>query len=209
LPVSRVASARNTQRLPGSRLAADSTPEEYENKENDMKRLPIAAALIVAASISAALPFASTSAHAADVHVGVNIGVPAPPHVVFEAPPRLVVVPGVPTVHYAPDVSVNFFTYGGRYYTYDSGNWFVADYDRGPYTYVERRYVPAPVLHVPTRYYRVPPRLVGGGHWHGDHHYESRRYHSHKGNWHDNSHGHGKHWNKGHGKGHKNGHKHH
>lgn len=163
-----------------------------------MKRLPLAAALL-ATTVYAA------PALAADVHVGVNIGIPAPPHVVFEAPPRLVVVPGVPTVHYAPDVSVNYFTYGDRYYTYDGGNWFVADYDRGPWTYVERRYVPGPVLHVPTRYYRVPPRLVGGGHWHGG----DRHYRSHQSNWHgDHDHGHGK-WNKGHGghgKGHGNGH---
>jgi hypothetical protein len=173
-----------------------------------MKRIHIAAALI--AGFCAAPAVHPTAADAADVHVGVNIGIPAPPPIVFEAPPRLVVVPGVPTVHYAPDVSVNFFAYGGRYYTYDDGAWFVSDYDRGPWSYVERRYVPGPVLHVPTRYYRVPPRLVGGGHWHDGHrHNESRGYHSHRSKWRGDGHGHGKHWKEGHGKGHGNGHKHH
>lgn len=107
---------------------------------------------------------------AADVHVGVHIGIPAPPVISFPAPPRLVVVPGVPSVYYAPDVDVNFFTYGDRYYTYYDGGWFWAYDTHGPWTYVERRYVPAPVLRVPTRYYHVAPRIVGGdGHWHGDH----------------------------------------
>jgi hypothetical protein len=168
-----------------------------------MKRVHLAAALI-ATTISAAPAFHTAPASAADVHVGVNIGIPAPPHIVFEAPPRLVVVPGVPHVHYAPDVSVNFFSYGDRYYTYDDGYWFVSDYDRGPWTYVERRYVPGPVLHVPTRYYHVPPRLVGGGHWHDDH----RHYKSHKSNYRGDHHGHGGNGkgNKGHGNGHGNGH---
>jgi hypothetical protein len=161
-----------------------------------MRPVRIAAALI-------ATTIAAAPAIAADVHVGVNIGIPAPPHVVFQAPPRLVVVPGVPAVHYAPDVAVNYFSYGDRYYTYESGNWFVAHADRGPWTYVERRYVPAPILRVPHRYYRVPPRLVGGGHWHDGHHDDGRHYKSHKSNWrgdHHDRHGGGK-WHKGHGKG--------
>jgi hypothetical protein len=160
-----------------------------------MKRLAsIASSLTIAAALSGA-------ANAADVHVGIHLGVPAPPPVVFEAPPRLVVVPGAPHVHYAPDVSVNFFSYGGRYYTYDDGNWFVASDYGGPWGYVERRYVPQEILVVPHRYYRVPPRLVGGGHW------DRGRGHGHyKYSKHDN--GHGKHKGSHHGGG-KHGRKHH
>jgi hypothetical protein len=156
-------------------------------KERQMKRIHLAAA-VLAATVAAAPAFA------ADVHIGINI---VPPAIAFDAPPRLVIVPGVPHVQYAPDVSVNYFTYGSDYYTYDGGHWFVAHEERGPWTYVERRYVPAPVLHVPTRYYRVPPRLVGGGHWNGQRHYSSYQGH-HKGDWHgghggghDDRHGHG------------------
>ena len=99
---------------------------------------------------------------AADVHVGIHVGVPPPPAFVFEAPPPLVVVPGVPHVQYAPGVSVNFFAYGDRYYTYDNGAWFVAYGHRGPWSYVERHAVPGPILHVPYRYYHVAPRVVSG-----------------------------------------------
>jgi hypothetical protein len=133
------------------------------------------------------------------VHVGINIGVP-PPVYHFEAPPRLVVVPGVPDVRYAPNVGVTFFAYGDRYYTYHDGGWFVAGDTYGPWSYVEPRYVPAPVLRVPQRYYRVAPRHHGG-------HYGKARYDRGHGKWkhHDErrgdrgkhgrgrGHGHGKH----------------
>jgi hypothetical protein len=150
----------------------------------------------IAAALAAVAVTITTAPALADVQVGVHINIPAPPVYTFDAPPRLVVVPGYPNVHYAPDVSVNFFSYGGRYYTYDDGNWFVARSNRGPWGYVERRYVPAPLLRVPTRYYHVPPRLVGGGHWDDDH-YRHDRYDR------DGDRKHWKkHWKK-HGKGHR------
>ena len=151
-----------------------------------MKRM-----MTIASAVTFAGVLMAGAARAADVHVGVHIGVPAPPPIVFEAPPRLVIVPGVPRVYYAPDVSVNFFSYGGRYYTYDDGNWFVARDYGGPWSYVAPRYVPQPILVVPHRYYHVPPRFVGGGHWdHGHGHYAHGSY-QHHGSYHSN--GHGKH----------------
>lgn len=155
-----------------------------------MRTQTILAATIVFGALAA------TPVRAADVHVGVHIGIPAPVYH-FDAPPALVVVPGVPHVRYAPNVDVNFFAYGDRYYTYHDGGWFVATDEYGPWSYVEPRYVPAPVLRVPVRYYHVAPRR---------HHYEKARYgRSHHGN------GHGKH--DDHGGGHKGGgkghHKHH
>jgi hypothetical protein len=95
----------------------------------------------------------------ANAGVDVHVAIPAPPSIVIEAPPHLVVVPGVPTVQYAPDVSYDYFVYGGRYYTYHSSHWFVSDAYGGPWTYVERVHVPHPILGVPDRYY---------------HHYRSR-----------------------------------
>jgi hypothetical protein len=156
-----------------------------------MKRLSI-----IASSLTFAAALAGP-ASAADVHVGIHVGVPPPPAIVFEAPPRLVVVPGAPRVHYAPDVSVNFFSYGGRYYTYDDGSWFVAHDYGGPWGYVERRHVPHDILVVPHRYYHVAPRLVGGGHWdrdRGNGHYkynQGKGHGKHKGGHHGG--GHGKH----------------
>ena len=160
-----------------------------------MHRATLAAAFAFAVTLTAT----STMPARADVQVGVHIGIPAPPVVAFAAPPRLVVVPGFPHVHYAPDVAVNFFSYGGRYYTYDDGNWFVARSSDGPWGYVEHRYVPAPLLRVPARYYHVPPRLVGGGHWHDDDDYYDRDDDRHD----------GKHWKKHGGKKHGKGHRKH
>lgn len=127
---------------------------------------------------------------AADVHVGINVGVPAPPPVVaLPGPPGIVAVPGVPAVSYAPQVSFNLFAYGGQYYTYDNGNWFLAPTYGQPWAYVPREHVPRQVLAVPVRYYRVPP-----GHWNHEH------GHPH-GHHHGDEHGHGNHGH-GHGQGH-------
>jgi hypothetical protein len=92
----------------------------------------------------------------AGVNVDVNIGLPAPPPIVVASPPRVVVVPGSP-VYYAPDASVNLFVYGGRYYTFHEGAWFVGPKHSGPWTFIAVERVPAPVVAVPVKYYRVAP----------------------------------------------------
>jgi len=140
-----------------------------------MMKLGIAAA--VALVLGAALP-----AHA-DVHVGINIGVPPPPVVALPAPPPLVVVPGSP-VYYAPEVPYNFFYYGGAYFVFNDGYWYSSRSAHGPWAYVE--HVPPPVLRVPVHYYHVPPgHLKHGYHDHG---------HGHGyGHEHGHGHGHGKH----------------
>jgi len=99
----------------------------------------------------------SAPVRAADVHVGINIGVPPPPPIVVEAPPRLVVVPAVPAVRYAPDLSLNFFFYGGRYFTFHNNAWFVTTTYGAPWVYVPTVEVPRAVRVVPARYYRIPP----------------------------------------------------
>lgn len=104
----------------------------------------------------AAYGLSVSPAHAADVKVGVSIGVPAPPVIALPAPPQLVVVPGTP-VYYAPSLSLNFFAYGGRYYTLHDGAWFVATSHTGPWAFVPMDRVPRPVLGVPATYYKVPP----------------------------------------------------
>lgn len=104
----------------------------------------------------------AVTASAADVHVGINLGIPAPP-IVVAAPPRLVVVPGAPTVQYAPDLQLNYFSYGGQYYAYNDGGWFTAHDVGAPWVYLPRPRVPRALLAVPAGYYRVPP-----GHHHRD-----------------------------------------
>ena len=93
----------------------------------------------------ASVPLLAESA--VDVHIGINL----------PAPPRLVAVPASP-VTYAPTVSANYFQYGGRFYVFDDGGWYVARAYNGPWAVVAPEYVPRPVLAVPVRYYRRPPR---------------------------------------------------
>ena len=86
-------------------------------------------------AIAAGFALMAAGPAAADgVRIGVSVPVPAPPTVVVTpprppvvvaAPPQLVVVPGSP-VFYAPGASMNFFAYGGQYYPFHEGAWFVA-----------------------------------------------------------------------------------
>lgn len=117
-------------------------------------------------ALTAVLALAPVSSVAADsVNIGVNIGLPAPPPivvapppppVVVARPPQLVVVPGSP-VFYAPGVSINFFAYGGHYYSFHEGAWFVATSHGGPWATIAPGRVPRPVLAVPVAYYKIPP----------------------------------------------------
>jgi len=108
---------------------------------------------------------AASSAAADGLRIGISVPVPAPPTVVITpprppvvvvAPPQLVVVPGSP-VFYAPAASINFFAYGGRYYTFHDGAWFVATTYGSPWVTIAPTRVPRPVLAVPVAYYRIPP----------------------------------------------------
>lgn len=147
--------------------------------------------LLAAAVLCALLP---APARAADVHIGINIGVPPPPPVVLEAPPPLIVVPRSP-VYYAPQLPYNYFYYHGTYYTLHDGAWFSAASFGGPWGYVAVGRVPRPILAVPVRYYRVPPGH-GGKHRGGD---RDRYEHGDDGD----------HQDRGRGRGHGHGHGHH
>lgn len=112
-------------------------------------------ALAVLLTLMAASPVVADS-----LSVGINIGAPAPPPihppVVVTHPPQLVIVPGS-SVFYAPGVNINFFAYGGRYYSFHEGTWFVATTYGGPWVTIAPGRVPQPVLAVPVAYYKVPP----------------------------------------------------
>lgn len=104
------------------------------------------------------------------VQVGVQIGIPAPPPVLV-SPPQFVVVPTTPSVRYAPDFGINVFLYGGRYYAWNDGAWFVTANAGQPWVFVEPARVPRSVLVVPARYYNLPPGQLKKvyGHGHGGH----------------------------------------
>ena len=113
------------------------------------KRMLIVALLVVAGLGSHASP-----ASAADVQIGVNIAIPAPPVVL--APPPLVVVPSSP-VHYVPSADFNLFVYKNRYYSFHNERWFVATGPKAPWTVIAVEAVPAPVRAVPVKHYKIPP----------------------------------------------------
>jgi hypothetical protein len=114
--------------------------------------------------LAGALAFTAVPASraAADVQVGINIGIPVPPPIIVAAPP-FVGAAGVPTVQYAPGPSVGVFVHGGNYYAWSNG-WFVTAAVGRPWAYVPYSAVPAPVLAVPPRYYKAAggyPRHFG------------------------------------------------
>ena len=96
----------------------------------------------------------------AQVNINVNIG---PPPVIFAAPPRVVAIPQTP-VAYVPDTSYNVFVYQQHYYSYHGGAWFMATGHRGPWIAIGLPQVPQPVIAVPVRYYRDPPKHTPPGH---------------------------------------------
>lgn len=115
---------------------------------------------LCAVAIGAAL-LAPAAAHA-EINIGISVSPPPavvvapPPAIVVASPPEIVAVPGS-AVYYAPAASYNLFVYGGLYYSFHNGSWFVAAGPRAPWTVVAAGAVPSPVLAVPVTYYRVPP----------------------------------------------------
>lgn len=121
-------------------------------------------------------------ASAADVRIGVNIGVPpvvvAPP--VFVAPPAPVVIaPGTP-----------IYYYGTSYYTFHNGAWFLTPSYGSPWGYVPRARVPHAIVGVPRAYHRIPhhhaahfagphPWAHDHGRGHG-HKHHGRKHHHHR-----------------------------
>ncbi len=59
----------------------------------------------------------------AEVNVGINIGIPLPPAIVFVSPPELIVLPET-YVYVAPDVGVDIFFYDGWWWRPWEGRWY-------------------------------------------------------------------------------------
>jgi len=102
----------------------------------------------------------------AGVDVNVNLGIPvgvavapapvvvAPQPVYVEEPAEMVVIPRS-NVYFAPGVNVDLFFYNNRWWNRRGDRWYRASAYNGPWTTVERRYVPAPVHRVPMNYRTV------------------------------------------------------
>ena len=113
-----------------------------------MARHTISRQIFAGLMLAAALGCAS----AAQAEVRVNIGINLP------APPQLVPVPAAPSVAYAPSIDANYFSYGGQYYVFSNGAWYLSRSYNGPWVAVAPEYVPRPLLSVPVQYYHRPPR---------------------------------------------------
>jgi len=108
-----------------------------------MRRLALTALIVLALAV----PVFAAPAFA-QVHVDIGIRLPGPP--------ALAVVPGVP-VYYAPHAPANVFFYDHQYWVFNNGGWYSGPTWNGPWAVVQPVFLPAPLLHVPVRYYHVPP----------------------------------------------------
>ena len=145
--------------------------------------------------IGCCLAVASLIASPAEAQVHVDIGINLP------GPPALVVVPGTP-VYYAPRAPANVFFYAHQYWVFGDGGWYVGPTWSGPWAVVEARYVPAPILGVPVRYYPVPPPRWRAGRRDGPPQWEAQygrdwREEPHERNWSERE----EHWGRGEGRG--------
>ena len=103
---------------------------------------------------------ALSPASAADVRIGVNVGVPAP---VVVAPPLAVIVAPPPGVVIAPGAPTYF--YGENYFTFYGGTWLVAPRHGGPWV---RHAGPPPWERHPRERHWREGRVHGGRHWDRD-----------------------------------------
>jgi hypothetical protein len=121
----------------------------------------VKAPMTVIAAIGAMILGTTPSAQAkVDVHVG--IGIPAPPAVVFESEPPVVLVPGT-QVYYLANPDYDLYRYGGYYYVNRDGYWYRSRGYRGPFAHVEYDRVPRQIVVVPENFHHYP---VHPSDWH-------------------------------------------
>jgi hypothetical protein len=107
-----------------------------------IRRMIVGAAVLIAALGGVAVT--------AQADVSINLGFN------LAGPPALVAVPDSP-VMYAPRVGANYFSYGGEYYVYNNGGWYIGPRHNGPWRVLAPEFVPRPILSVPVRYYHRTP----------------------------------------------------
>jgi len=143
--------------------------------------------LMLAALLAAVLVTTGTELMAG-VNVNINFG---PPTVVMAEPPAMVMIPRT-QVYFAPDPQLDIFFYGGYWWSPQGDRWYRAQAYNGPWVFVERRYVPAPVYRVPRDYRAIykRERHIPYGQWKKEARFHEREDHW---EWKDNhgEHGHG------------------
>lgn len=107
-----------------------------------------------------------------NVNVSLSVGqAPPPPVVVVQHAPETVWLPETHvSVVRDDDFDNDTFQCGSSWYVYRDGWWYRGRSWRGPYTYVETRYVPQSILVVPARHWRhYPYANVPPGQWRKQH----------------------------------------
>ena len=101
--------------------------------------------------------FALEGTKEASAQVQVNIGIVAPPPLQFAAPPDLYVVPsGASYVYMVPNYDGVYF-YGGNWYRFYDGYWFVSSNYNGYWEYIEPSMVPQVIFVIPPEYIHYVP----------------------------------------------------
>lgn len=101
----------------------------------------------------------------AKAEVYVNIGIPLPPPIIFNAPPEVVVLPETNNVYVVPNVDVDMFFWNGWWWRPWQGGWYRSRYYNRGWVYFN---------HVPGFYYDVDPRWRG---YYRDHNWHGRPWH--------------------------------
>jgi hypothetical protein len=77
-----------------------------------------------------------------DVGINVNIGAPA---IVIESPPEFLLIPSL-GLHVSIGAPYDLFYLDGYYYQFHNNRWYRSNHYRGPWGYVDRRYLPKRML---------------------------------------------------------------
>lgn len=131
------------------------------------------------------------TAASGEVGVGININI-GPPPIAVPAPPAVVMVPQS-QVYFVPGLSFDVFFYGGYWWSPRGNDWYRSRAYQGPWSIVEHRFVPPPVVRVPHDYRKVygKERHIPYGQWKKEHeHHKKKEKHGH-GKGHDKRHGEG------------------
>jgi len=88
--------------------------------------------------------FVASSSQASNVDVGINVNIGAPA-IVIESPPEFLLIPSL-GLHISFDAPYDLFYLDGYYYQFHNNRWYRSNHYRGPWGYVDRRYLPKRML---------------------------------------------------------------
>ena len=85
-----------------------------------------------------------SGSQAANVDVGINVNIGAPA-IVITSPPEFLFIPSL-GLHVSIGAPYDLFYLDGYYYQFHNNRWYRSNHYRGPWGYVDRRYLPKRML---------------------------------------------------------------